>query len=76
MTPALLALAVDPPVTARVVITDGDITYPPWPDPYAMLRDQDVVPSDARRVRMDAAVLNSFALGGLCAVLAVTRVDG
>jgi hypothetical protein len=37
MTPALLALAVDPPVRACVIITDGDITYPPGEMPYAML---------------------------------------
>lgn len=76
MTPALLTLVVDPPVTACVVITDGVIAYPPGEMPYAMLCDLDVVPSDARRVRMDAAVSNSFAFGGLSAVLAVTRVDG
>ncbi len=37
MTPALLALAQDPRVTAAVVITDGDITYPREPMPYAVL---------------------------------------
>ena len=40
------------------------------PDP---LCDLDVVPNDARPVRMDAAISNSFAFGGLNAVLAVRR---
>jgi predicted metal-dependent peptidase len=35
--PALLALAADPQVTAAIVITDGDITYPAEPVPYAVL---------------------------------------
>lgn len=34
---ALLALANDPRVTAAIVITDGDIVYPPQPMPYAVL---------------------------------------
>ena len=37
LTPALLTLAVDPLVTACVVITDGDIAYPPAEMPYAVL---------------------------------------
>jgi predicted metal-dependent peptidase len=37
LTPALLALAEDPRVTAAVVITDGDISYPSEPVPYAVL---------------------------------------
>jgi predicted metal-dependent peptidase len=37
LTPALVALAEDPRVTAAIVITDGDITYPPDPVPYAVL---------------------------------------
>ncbi|MPZ40753.1 MAG: hypothetical protein GEU95_22420 [Rhizobiales bacterium] len=37
LTPAMLALADDPRVTATIVITDGDITYPPEPMPYAVL---------------------------------------
>ena len=37
LTPALLALAEDPRVTAAVVVTDGDIVYPSEPVPYAVL---------------------------------------
>ena len=37
LTPALLALAEDPRVTAAVVITDGDISYPSEAVPYAVL---------------------------------------
>jgi predicted metal-dependent peptidase len=37
LTPALNALAEDPRVTAAIVITDGDITYPADPAPYAVL---------------------------------------
>jgi len=37
LTPALLALAKDHRVTAAVVITDGDISYPSEPVPYAVL---------------------------------------
>jgi predicted metal-dependent peptidase len=37
LTPALLALAEDPRVTAAVAITDGDIGYPSEPVPYALL---------------------------------------
>ena len=37
LTPAMLALADDPRVTAAIVITDGDITYPAEPMPYAVL---------------------------------------
>jgi predicted metal-dependent peptidase len=37
LSPALLTLAVDPLVTACVVITDGDIAYPPAAMPYAVL---------------------------------------
>ena len=37
LTPALIALAEDPRVTAAVVITDGDISYPSEPVPYAVL---------------------------------------
>lgn len=37
MTPAMLALAGDPRVTAVIIITDGDITHPPDAMPYAVL---------------------------------------
>lgn len=37
LTPAMLALADDARVTAAIVITDGDITYPAEPMPYAVL---------------------------------------
>jgi predicted metal-dependent peptidase len=37
LTPALRALADDPRVTAAIVITDGDITYPAEPMPFAVL---------------------------------------
>ena len=37
LTPALLALAADPRVTAAIVITDGDIAYPAEAMPYAVL---------------------------------------
>jgi len=37
LTPALLAFADDPRVTAAIVITDGDITFPAEPMPYAVL---------------------------------------
>jgi predicted metal-dependent peptidase len=37
LTPALIALAEDPRVTAAIVITDGDISYPSEPAPYAVL---------------------------------------
>ncbi|WP_439575728.1 vWA domain-containing protein [Phreatobacter sp.] len=37
MTPALLALAGDPRVTAAVVITDGEISFPSEAPPYALL---------------------------------------
>jgi predicted metal-dependent peptidase len=37
LTPALQAFAEDPRVTAAIVITDGDITYPTDPVPYAVL---------------------------------------
>jgi hypothetical protein len=37
MTPAMLALAEDPRITAAIIITDGDITYPSEPMPYAVL---------------------------------------
>lgn len=37
LTPALQALAEDPRVSAAIVITDGDIVYPPHPVPYAVL---------------------------------------
>jgi predicted metal-dependent peptidase len=37
LTPAMLALADDPRVTAAIVITDGDVTYPAEPMPYAVL---------------------------------------
>ena len=37
LTPAMLALADDPRVTATIVITDGDITFPAEPMPYAVL---------------------------------------
>jgi predicted metal-dependent peptidase len=37
LTPALMALAADPRVTAVIVITDGEITYPTAPMPYAVL---------------------------------------
>jgi predicted metal-dependent peptidase len=37
LTPAFAAMAEDPRVTAAVVITDGDITYPAAPVPFAVL---------------------------------------
>jgi predicted metal-dependent peptidase len=37
LSPALLTLAVDPLVTACIVITDGEIAYPPTEMPYAVL---------------------------------------
>lgn len=37
LSPALAALCEDPRVTAAIVITDGDITFPPDPLPYAVL---------------------------------------
>jgi predicted metal-dependent peptidase len=37
LTPALRALADDPRVTAAIVLTDGDIAYPPEAMPYAVL---------------------------------------
>ncbi len=37
LTPALMALCEDPRVTAAIVITDGDITYPADSMPYAVL---------------------------------------
>lgn len=37
LTPALTMLAEDPRVTAAIVITDGDITFPPHAMPYAVL---------------------------------------
>jgi predicted metal-dependent peptidase len=37
LTPAMLALAEDPRVTAAIVITDGDVSIPPDPMPYAVL---------------------------------------
>lgn len=37
LTPALAALAEDPRVSAAIVITDGDISYPAEPVPYAVL---------------------------------------
>jgi predicted metal-dependent peptidase len=37
LTPALMALCEDPRVTAAIVITDGDITYPTEQMPYAVL---------------------------------------
>jgi predicted metal-dependent peptidase len=37
LTPALLSLSDDPRVTAAIVITDGDIVYPPESMPYAVL---------------------------------------
>lgn len=37
LTPALKSFADDPRVTAAIVITDGDITYPPDPMPFAVL---------------------------------------
>jgi predicted metal-dependent peptidase len=43
LTPALALFAEDPRVTATVVITDGDITYPDGPMPFAVLW---VVPGD------------------------------
>jgi predicted metal-dependent peptidase len=37
LSPALRAMAEDPRVTAAIVITDGDITYPPEAMPFAVL---------------------------------------
>jgi predicted metal-dependent peptidase len=37
LTPALRQMAEDPRVTAAIIITDGDITYPHDPMPYAVL---------------------------------------
>jgi predicted metal-dependent peptidase len=37
MTPAMAALAEDPRVSAAVIITDGEISYPSDPVPYAVL---------------------------------------
>ncbi|MGL4497377.1 MAG: vWA domain-containing protein, partial [Beijerinckiaceae bacterium] len=37
LTPAILSFADDPRVTAAIIITDGDIAYPPTPVPYAVL---------------------------------------
>jgi predicted metal-dependent peptidase len=37
LTPALLSLADDPRVSAAIIITDGDITYPSDAMPYAVL---------------------------------------
>ena len=37
LTPALHALSGDPRVTAAIIITDGDISYPADPAPYAVL---------------------------------------
>jgi predicted metal-dependent peptidase len=37
MTPALMALTADPRVTAAVVITDGEISFPPEAPPYALM---------------------------------------
>ena len=37
LTPAMIALSEDPRVTSAIIITDGDITYPPDQLPYAVL---------------------------------------
>jgi predicted metal-dependent peptidase len=37
LTPAMLALADDPRVTACLIVTDGDIDYPVEPMPYGVL---------------------------------------
>ena len=37
MTPAMKAFAADPRITSAIIITDGDITYPPEPMPFAVL---------------------------------------
>ena len=37
LTPAMLALAGDPQVTACLVVTDGDVQYPPQEMPYSVL---------------------------------------
>lgn len=48
LTPALLALAEDPLVTACLVVTDGDIQYPPQEMPYRVLW---VLPADSAGFR-------------------------
>jgi predicted metal-dependent peptidase len=37
LSPAMQAFAADPQITAAIIITDGDITFPPDPVPYAVL---------------------------------------
>jgi nodulation protein E len=61
---------------AAVLMAIGEGVIPPTigyltPDPEC---DLDVTPNAARERRVDAALSNSFAFGGLNAVLAVTRV--
>jgi predicted metal-dependent peptidase len=37
LSPAMLALAADPHVTAAAIVTDGEIEYPSWTMPYRVL---------------------------------------
>jgi predicted metal-dependent peptidase len=37
LSPAMIAFGADAQITAAIIITDGDITYPPDPVPYSVL---------------------------------------